>query len=149
MAISHIPRSVGHNFAPEYQISAVPFNKRSNQTTSIVVEKATGKVVNVNPDADNITVKKINFPKITQWIQFRAVSAVNVYFNRKDAAIGQGNNCIKLLAGESTYPLSIRCTSIYFESVVAGDLEIRAGLTSIPSSEFTEVVEAFLGDDIT
>ena len=25
MAISHIPRSVGHNFAPEYQISAVPY----------------------------------------------------------------------------------------------------------------------------
>ncbi len=25
MAISHIPRSVGHNFTPEYQISAVPY----------------------------------------------------------------------------------------------------------------------------
>ena len=146
MAISHIPRSVGHNFAPEYQISAVPFNKRSNQTTSIIVEKASGKVVNVPADADNIEVEKIDFPKITQWLQFRAVSAVNVYINRKDAALAQGNNCIKLLAGESTYPLSIRCTSIYFEDGVAGDLEIRAGLTSIESSEFTEVVETFLGD---
>ena len=25
MAISHIPRSVGHNFTPEYQISAIPY----------------------------------------------------------------------------------------------------------------------------
>ena len=25
MAISHIPRSVGHNFAPEYQISSIPY----------------------------------------------------------------------------------------------------------------------------
>ncbi len=146
MAISHIPRSVGHNFAPEYQISAVPFNKRSNQATSIVVEKATGKVVNVAADADNIAVKKIDFPKITQWLQFRAVTAANVYFNRKDAALAQGNNCIKLLANESTYPLNIRCTSIYFENGVAANLEIRAGLTSIDSSEFTEVVETFLGD---
>jgi len=146
MAISHIPRSVGHNFAPEYQISAVPFNKRSNQTTSIVVEKATGKVVDVAADADNIEVKKIDFPKITQWLQFRAVTGVNVYFNRKDAALVSGNNCIKLIAGESTYPLNIRCTSIYLEDGAPDDLEIRAGLTSIESSEFTEVVETFLGD---
>ena len=25
MAISHIPKTVGHNFAPEYQISSVPY----------------------------------------------------------------------------------------------------------------------------
>ena len=34
MAISHIPRSVGHNFAPEYQISAIPFCFKLKNTTS-------------------------------------------------------------------------------------------------------------------
>jgi hypothetical protein len=149
MAISHIPRSVGHNFVPEYQISAVPYNKRSNQTTEIIVEKATGKVVSVAADVGNIAVQKIDFPKITQWLQFRAPSAANVYFSRKDAANVSGDNCIKLIAGESTYPMNIRCTSIYFADNITTDLEIRAGLTSIDSQEFKSVVEAFLGDNIT
>ena len=50
MAISHIPRSVGHNFTPEYQISGIPFAINLNGNTSstikrIAVRKADGLVV--------------------------------------------------------------------------------------------------------
>ena len=150
MAISHIPRSVGHNFAPEYQISAVPFNKTSADVTSIAVVANTGAVpADGDPNnlrAGEVAIKKIDFPKITQWLQFKAPAAVNVFFNRKAAATADSTDCIQLAKDEITYPLSIRCTSLYFVSGAPDTLQIRAGLTSIASSEFTEVVETFLGD---
>jgi len=45
MAISHIPRSVGHNFVPEYQISAVPRIIDISTATKIVVRKSDGLIV--------------------------------------------------------------------------------------------------------
>tara|TARA_Y100001937_G_C6935288_1_gene247837 strand:- start:49 stop:495 length:447 start_codon:yes stop_codon:yes gene_type:complete len=147
MAISHIPRSVGHNFAPEYQISAVPYNKTSANTTSLVVLTNTGAIVPGGDagDPDKTAIKRLDFPKITQWLQFKATGAIKVFFSRKDAA-ANNNNCINLSANETTYPLNLRCTSLYFVSNPVDNLQIRAGLTSIESSEFTEVVETFLGD---
>ena len=53
MAISHIPRSVGHNFAPEYQISAIPYFIQLNANTPgeerIVVHKSTGTIAATDP----------------------------------------------------------------------------------------------------
>jgi len=49
MAISHIPRSVGHNFAPEYQISAVPKIVDISDATKIVVRKTDGLIVGTAP----------------------------------------------------------------------------------------------------
>ena len=43
-----------------------------------------------------------------------------------------------------SYPLEIRCTNLYFSGIPDGKLLV--GLTSIDRSEFTEVVETFLGD---
>ena len=49
MAISHIPRSVGHNFAPEYQISAVPYvidlDDGNNVTTKKYIERDSDKLI--------------------------------------------------------------------------------------------------------
>lgn len=150
MAISHIPRSVGHNFVPEYQISAVPFNKTVASSSQIVVVADSGAIVDGgdpnNLQAGQVVIEKIDFPKITQWLQFHAPAAIKVFFNRKAAATVDSTDCIQLAEGETTYPLSIRCASLYFVSAAPDTLQIRAGLTSIPSSEFTEVVETFLGD---
>lgn len=145
MAISHIPRSVGHNFAPEYQISAVPWFIAANQGTSIR-SNVNGKVV----DANETEIKEVKLPKISQWLQFNNASggAVTVYFSRKEA-VAPSSKGIIVANGVTTRPLKIRCTSLYFINTVAANFHIVAGLTSIDSSEFTEVVEAFLGDDIT
>ena len=49
MAISHIPRSVGHNFAPEYQISSVPYvidlDGGNNVTTKKYIERDSDKLI--------------------------------------------------------------------------------------------------------
>ena len=148
MAISHIPRSVGHNFAPEYQISAVPYFIDANEGTTIKVDNDGKRDVN----ADN-EIKEVKFPKISQWLQFNCAIAnpatsVTVYFSRKEAKLASSKGII-VAKDVTTRPLSIRCSSLYFVNAVPANFHIVAGLTSIPSSEFTEVVEAFLGDDIT
>jgi hypothetical protein len=190
MAISNIPRSVGHNFTPEYQISAVPFFALNSDADRVVVNINTGKIVaTVNPvNDDNLgddiwtridptlndndlkannlaativsnlnngykVIRKYEFKKITQWLQFKqpaldnANDRIKIYFSRSEAG-SQSNNCIELSGNESTLVLPIRCVNIYMNDVVLANLnlQIRAGLTSIDRSEFTEVVETFLGD---
>ena len=100
-----------HNYVPEYQISALPYNTTSQSTSQIVVKTATGEVVEganpAAPGADETTIAQIEFPKITQWLQFKGASQeVRVYFSRKDAAAGN-LNCIQVDAGEKTFPLNI------------------------------------------
>jgi hypothetical protein len=185
MAISHIPRSVGHNFAPEYQISAVPFNAKNSDGSRFVIKKATGKIVGTvaaandgdltddvwtrtdntlsdddlkdndagnadiaNLHADYGVIRKYEFKKITQWLQFKTVGqATNVYFSRKEA-VSSTTNCLELAANEETLILPIRCVNIYMPDAVAANqtMHIRVGLTSIDRSEFTEMIETFLGD---
>jgi hypothetical protein len=146
MAISHIPRSVGHNFAPEYQISAVPYFVDADGGTVIRAD-AEGKVVN----AGETQIEEVKLPKISQWLQFNNQSGatVKVYFSRKEAVAGNAGKGIIVATGITTRPLRIRCTTLYFKHNVEANFHIVTGLTSIDSSEFTEVVEAFLGDDIT
>jgi hypothetical protein len=147
MAISHIPRSVGHNFAPEYQISAVPYFIDADEGTTIKVDNEGKRDVNGANE-----IKEVKLPKISQWLQFNSAVGANVdvtvYFSRKEAKLASSKGII-VSQGVTTRPLNIRCSSLYFVNVVPADFHIVAGLTSIPSSEFTEVVEAFLGDDIT
>ena len=133
MAISHIPRSVGHNFLPEYQISAVPYIR-----SGVINTYDNGSPLTVN----NNQVFVVEFPKITQWLQFKAAVNLSVYFSAKDAEAG--NNGIPLDTNR-TYPLNIRCVNLYFNTADnAKSLEIVAGLTTIDRSEFTSVVETFL-----
>ncbi len=187
MAISHIPRSVGHNFAPEYQISAVPFNAKNSDASRFVIKKATGKIVGTVADTDgdglandvwtrtddalvdddlkdnnagaaNVgnldaaygVIRKYEFKKITQWLQFKTVGeATKVYFSRKEAANNTtSTNCLELAATEETLILPIRCVNIYMPDATSDNqtMHIRAGLTSIDRSEFTEMIETFLGD---
>ena len=144
MSISHIPRSVGHNFAPEYEISAVPYFIAANQGANINVD-ADGQRDLAAPGI----IHEVKLPKISQWLQFRNASggAVTVYFSRKEALAGSAKGIV-VADGATTRPLRIRCSSLYFNASTA-NFHIVAGLTSIDSSEFSEVVEAFLGDDIT
>ena len=185
MAISHIPRSVGHNFAPEYQISSVPYIVDSSNTRNFKIVKlkanpntvvgfsdtATGKVTILDSNLDLTTVfddtsnngtiedaemtadnilgtyelvdkPVIELPKISRWIQFLPLpnNSIKVAFSRKDIAEG------RFIDFQSdSYPLEIRCTNLYFDAAPAG--KILVGLTSIDRSEFTEVVETFLGDN--
>ena len=138
MAISHIPRSVGHNFAPEYQISAVPYMR------SLTVG------ITLTDEEDDI--RSFSFPKITQWLSFKTLAGVTVtvYFCKEDAA-NLSNGLV--VAAETTLPLHLRCTKIYFNNRAtnaepAGDsglaIQVRAGLTTIDAAEFNNVVETFL-----
>jgi len=136
MAISHIPRSVGHNFAPEYQISAVPY-MRSLTVGNTLTDEAND-------------IRSFSFPKITQWLSFKTLEGVTVtvYFCKEDA-VSKTNGLI--VSAETTLPLYLRCTKLYFNNtaVNAGGntglaIQIRAGLTTINSSEFDNVVETFL-----
>tara|TARA_Y100000592_G_C5437412_1_gene301505 strand:+ start:264 stop:677 length:414 start_codon:yes stop_codon:yes gene_type:complete len=133
MAISHIPRSVGHNFLPEYQISAIPYTR-----DGVINTYDNDSPLTIN----NNTVYVVEFPKITQWIQFKAAASLTVYFSSKDAEAGSNG---MTLGTNRTYPLNIRCVNLYFNDADDGKrLEILAGLTTIDRSEFTSVVETFL-----
>jgi hypothetical protein len=185
MAISSIPKSVGHNFAPEYQISAVSFNAKNSDASRFVIKKATGKIVGTvaatdgnglgddvwtrtddtltdndlktnnggNADVDNLhanfaVIRKYEFKKITQWLQFKTVGqTTKVYFGRKEAA-NSTTNCLDLIDSEETLILPIRCVNIYMPDATTANqtMHIRAGLTVIDRSEFTEMIETFLGD---
>jgi hypothetical protein len=133
MAISNIPGSVGHNFTPEYQISAIPYIRSGVINT---YDNGTPLIVN------NDDVYVVELPKITQWIQFKAAAALSVYFSKTDAQ--SGKNGI-VLNTDRTFPLDIRCVNLYFNDDDDGkELEIVAGLTSIDRKEFIDVVETFL-----
>tara|TARA_B100001121_G_scaffold73169_2_gene64859 strand:+ start:8538 stop:8951 length:414 start_codon:yes stop_codon:yes gene_type:complete len=133
MAISHIPRSVGHNFVPEYQISAIPY-MRSLTVGNTLFDEAND-------------IRSFSFPKITQWLSFKTLAGVSVtvYFCKEDA-VDKKNGLI--VAAETTLPLYLRCAKLYFNNTGAEDngkaIQVRAGLTSINSSEFNNVVEKFL-----
>ena len=181
MAISHIPRSVGHNFAPEYQISSVPyivdltndlvstyFIKRNADNVVVGHSETANGLVDTNGKsldtdifepggdgvlqdsekrADNlkntfsrVEVKTLKLPKISRWIQFLPTGdGIDVAFSRSDIFADKF-----LTYTSDSYPLEIRCTNLYFDTKRSGKLLI--GLTSIDRSEFTEVVETFLGD---
>ena len=139
MAISHIPRSVGHNFTPEYQISAIPYVR-----TGKIANYDNGTTLSVNNSGGQAqTIFVVELPKISQWLQFKASAGLSVYFCKEDAA-NKKNGIV--LDTSRTYPLDIRCVNLYFhDDDDQKDLEILAGLTSINRQEFTDVVETFLG----
>lgn len=181
MAISHIPRSVGHNFAPEYQISAVPyivdlssdlvdtfFIKRDADSKLVghsetndgfvhthtdvpdidifnpggdgILQDSEKKADNLKAGFSRVTVKTLKLPKISRWIQFLPTGdGIEVAFSRSEILADKF-----LLYTSDSYPLEIRCTNLYFDAKRNGKLLL--GLTSIDRSEFTEVVETFLGD---
>ena len=139
MAISHIPRSVGHNFTPEYQISAIPYIK-----SGVINTYDNGSPAQYGGDGVNIWT--VELPKISQWLQFKTkTDAVTVYFSKNDAKAEVDG--ISIGANTTTRIMKIRCVNLYFNNAnQAHELEIRTGLTSIDRSEFTNVVETFLGD---
>ena len=150
MSLSNIPRSIGHNFVPEYQISSIPYIRKTSDVESIVVNNADGSIDESadpnSPGGNQTVIKRILFPKITSKIQFNTTTAIKVYFSKLDALTPTTSNALNLSGGEKTVPLHLRCTALYFNNP-ANDLEIIAGLTSIDNSEFSEVVETFLGDN--
>ena len=189
MAISHIPRSVGHNFAPEYQISSVPyivdlstdlvntyFIKRNADNVVVghsetadgfvetngvaadidifnddvvvgdgIIQDSEKKADNLKNTFTRVEVKTLKLPKISRWIQFLPATAgagaksIIVGFSRTDISKSR-----LITYTSDSYPLEIRCTNLYFSGNPDGKLLV--GLTSIDRSEFTEVVETFLGD---
>lgn len=206
MGLASIPRSVGHNFAPEYQISAVPyvvdlttavskwiiFSKNgtkgvpdntpvgeasaANGTVTMTntdvaltdvftdtsgngsIEEGERKANNlVGADFEAIEVKVVELPKISQWLQFVPTvgnaNGIEVGFSRTDIHLSKtiqflDNSIPNSGAVQSMFypmPYKLRCTNLYFTTTgIEGKL--LAGLTSIDRSEFTEVVETFLGD---
>ncbi len=140
MGLASIPRGVGHNFTPEYQISAVPYLIDANGGVNIKVDANGG----IDPAGSNI--HKIELPKISQWLQFQNQTGgdVKVFFSRKEAVTDGKHILVK--NGVTTFPLHLRCTNLYFAAGGHANFHIVAGLTAIDRLEFTEVVETFLGD---
>ena len=128
MGLASIPRGVGHNFTPEYQISAIPYMRTS--TINTLTDEGDG-------------VRSFEFPKITQWLSFKASAGMTVYFCKEDA-VAEANGLS--VGTTASYPLNIRCTKLYFNNATDGgtSLEKRAGLTVIQKEEFRNVVETFL-----
>ena len=128
MGLASIPRGVGHNFTPEYQISAIPYMRTSTINT-------------LTDEGDN--VRSFEFPKITQWLSFKADGAMTVYFCKEDA-VAEANGLP--VGTTASYPFNIRCTKLYFNNDTDGarSLEKRSGLTVIQKEEFSNVVETFL-----
>ena len=127
MSLSNIPRSIGHNFVPEYQISAIPFMRSFTINT-------------LTDEGDN--VRSFEFPKITQWLSFNSSTSMSVYFCKEDAQ-AQSNGMT--VGATFSYPLHIRCTKLYFNNADAAEtFSLRSGLTSIQKDEFSGVVETFL-----
>ena len=139
MAISHIPRTIGHNFVPEYQISAIPYIK-----SGVINTYDNGSPAQY--DGDGVNIWTVELPKISQWLQFKTSGAsVTVYFSKNDAKSQVDG--ISIGANTITRIMKIRCVNLYFNNAnQTHELEIRAGLTSIDRSEFTNVIETFLGD---
>jgi hypothetical protein len=193
MSISHIPRSVGHNFLPEYQISSVPYARKNKHTirTRHVIRKSdglevgtvevgqtavttNGKVADIDIFEDSgdgdgvadddiihadekkttnlkntfVVVGKFIFPKITSWIQIKTTSntGLGLFFCHKDAANNQ--NKISIAGNTEIHPMKIRCVNVYFQDGATDEAIITAGLTTIDRSEFEDIVEKFLGDNI-
>ena len=147
MAISHIPRSIGHNFLPEYLISGIPYVKSDRIDSNTVQDENNDPVVTVvnDDEGDPQNIYILEFPKITQWLQFYSPAGISskVYFSKKDAA--NKRNGIKVSEEEFTNVFNIRCVNLYFhDEDNAKNLGIIAGLTTINRTEFTEVVETFL-----
>ena len=128
MGLASIPRGVGHNFTPEYQISAIPYMRTS--TINTLTDEGDG-------------VRSFEFPKITQWLSFKGSAGMTVYFCKEDAVAKENGFTVTTTA---SYPLNIRCTKLYFNNNDDGakSLEKRAGLTVIQKEEFSNVVETFL-----
>ena len=145
MAISHIPRSVGHNFLPEYQISAIPYIRGQTGNNLGAIKDYDSPVTIEKANSGNVdqTIHVVEFPKITQWLQFNAGGSVNVYFCAEDAA--NKKNGILLSATTPAITYNLRCVNLYFhEEHKNVGLQIIAGLTTIDRKEFVDVVETFL-----
>ena len=128
-----------------------------------IIEEGERKADNlIGADFEAIEMKVIELPKISQWIQFIPTigdaNGIEVGFSRADIHLSntinfldnsrptpQGADADSVQSMFYPMPFKIRCTNLYFTTTgIKGKLLV--GLTSIDRSEFTEVVETFLGD---
>ena len=150
MALNH-PRS-GPNNAPQYQMSGVPF------ITSSVADEVKG----VHNSAASPEPININFDYVTKWIEIENTDSTNslrIAFTERGAfasgerlpsggtkATGDYGHYIVVGTGKKV-KYDFRCTSLFFVSnaTASGTPEasgnsagfaIRAGLTTIPASNF-------------
>lgn len=131
-------QTVGHNFMPEYQISAIPY-----------VLNNTIQNISTTENYDGTDYAVVKLPKISNFIKLKTSSAtLKVYFSRNDVVADR--NFILLKQDENNDVLNLRVVNIYFNSAQSiNNIQLIAGLTAIDRKEFEEMVETFLGDDIT
>jgi len=129
-------QTVGHNFMPEYQISAIPY-----------VLNDTVDSVTLTETYDGTDYRVIKLPKISNFIKLKTSSAtLKVYFSRNDVI--DDKNYILIKENENNESLKLRIVNLYFSDAESGsNIQLIAGLTTIDRKEFTDMVEIFLGDD--
>jgi hypothetical protein len=116
----------GYGFAPNYQISGLPF------------------VFSVSPVLP-AQRSKIEFPYVTQWICFRFVQAPRTAYVSFDTSGNLTPNILKLEATSNADlfhgPYFLRIKDIYIEEF-SDAVQIIAGLTSIPRETAPELVSS-------
>ena len=84
--------------------------------------------------------------------RIRIIPRPDDFLDRNFGNSGEVSNGL-VVAAETTLPLHLRCTKLYFNNRAtnanpAGDsglaIQVRAGLTTIDASEFDNVIETFL-----
>jgi len=98
MAISHIPKTVGHNFAPEYQISSVPYiidlSIASNIVSKKYIKDTNGIIVGETTAAGDPGDPVINLGRITDAELFTNISNRTVQGRTANFTI---TNAIKMI----------------------------------------------------
>lgn len=148
---TNFPKS-GANFSPAYQISAIPY----------ITASAVDEVSGVHDSAASPTPTIINFDYVTKWIEIKNTDATNglrVGFSMSgsfEAGERLPNASAKLANAPGNYfviatgekvKYDIRCKQLFLVSDAAASatpeasgnsssFSIRAGLTTIPASNF-------------
>lgn len=112
--------SAGYGFAPNYQISGLPY------------------VTGIAPSS---TRYKIELPYVAQWICFRFTQAGSVAFFSFDSSGSPTNNIMKIESNSSNMffgPYYLRIKDLYIEN--SNGVHVIAGLTSIPRNSVPSLV---------
>ena len=99
-----------HNNVANYQISGLPYTE----------QVAAG-------------AQTISFPRVTNWVVFRANGAVTLKFTNK---LNNSVSGFTMAAGDMTPRLDLRCVEIF--KTGTGTLEVIAGLTTVNKASFID-----------
>ena len=113
--------SVGENYSPAYQVSAVPF------------------VISESISAG--TIKKISLDYVTRFFTIKNTGSGAIFFGFSAAGVAGGERFA--LAANESYIGELKVTEIFVTSVAGSSFSFIAGLTSIPARNLSTYANSF------